>query len=144
MRKSKPPKCKDALWISNKPKDSVNRLLDHFKLAGRWTFLFDRAIRRFGNCNYTKRQISLSAKLTLLNDEPVVRETLLHEIAHARPAKRRARAEMESHRPFDRLQRPTLLWRRSCPADATICGPLPNVCRNDFAQSAEKAFVCAL
>jgi SprT protein len=61
----------------------ANRLLRQFKLADRWTFSFDRAVRRFGNCNYTNKRISLSATLTVLNSERVVHETLLHEIAHA-------------------------------------------------------------
>lgn len=48
-----------------------------------WTFRFDRAKRRFGACNYTTRTISLSRHLTELNSAAQVRETLLHEIAHA-------------------------------------------------------------
>jgi len=48
-----------------------------------WRFLFDQSVRRFGCCNHSKQQISLSAKLTKLNDEAVVRDTILHEIAHA-------------------------------------------------------------
>jgi len=52
-------------------------------LAPRWKFAFDRATRRFGNCDYTYRRITLSAPLTLLNDEAKVKDTILHEIAHA-------------------------------------------------------------
>lgn len=48
-----------------------------------WTFAFDRAERRFGLCSWTHKRITLSAKLTLLNDIEPVRETILHEIAHA-------------------------------------------------------------
>jgi predicted SprT family Zn-dependent metalloprotease len=48
-----------------------------------WTFKFDRAIRRFGSCWPARRQITLSWKLTMLNDEAQVRNTVLHEIAHA-------------------------------------------------------------
>lgn len=47
-----------------------------------WTFEWDRALRRFGQCNYMRKVISLSKKLTLLNDEDHVRDTVLHEIAH--------------------------------------------------------------
>ena len=50
---------------------------------GDWTFAFDRAKRRFGACRYTTRTISLSRTLTELNESAAVRETLLHEIAHA-------------------------------------------------------------
>ena len=48
-----------------------------------WTFVFDRAVRRAGKCSYSTRTISLSSPLTRLHDEDEVRETILHEIAHA-------------------------------------------------------------
>lgn len=48
-----------------------------------WCFKFDHAKRRFGCCNYSNSVISLSRHLTRLNDEDEVRDTLLHEIAHA-------------------------------------------------------------
>lgn len=48
-----------------------------------WRFRFDHARRRFGCCRYGSKLISLSRPLTLLNAEPEVRDTLLHEIAHA-------------------------------------------------------------
>ncbi len=48
-----------------------------------WTFRFDHARRRFGSCRPRSRRITLSRHLTLLNDEPQVRDTILHEIAHA-------------------------------------------------------------
>ena len=48
-----------------------------------WTFRFDHARRRFGSCQPRRRWITLSAPLTLLNTEDEVRDTILHEIAHA-------------------------------------------------------------
>jgi len=48
-----------------------------------WTFKFDNAKRRLGCCNYTRRTISISKPLVLINDEATVRDTILHEIAHA-------------------------------------------------------------
>jgi predicted SprT family Zn-dependent metalloprotease len=48
-----------------------------------WSFELDHARRRFGKCNYTQKQISLSKPLTFLNPMEEVRDTLLHEIAHA-------------------------------------------------------------
>jgi predicted SprT family Zn-dependent metalloprotease len=48
-----------------------------------WSFGFDHARRRFGSCNYTHRRITLSRALTLLNGIDEVRDTVLHEIAHA-------------------------------------------------------------
>lgn len=61
----------------------ANELLEVHGLAGRWRFVFDRAVERFGNCNYRRKTISLSKPLTLLNAEPLVLDTILHEIAHA-------------------------------------------------------------
>ncbi|MCA9836579.1 MAG: SprT-like domain-containing protein [Trueperaceae bacterium] len=58
------------------------QLLDDYQLKD-WVFKFDHAKRRFGSCNYTLKQITLSKHLTELNSEEQVRETLLHEIAHA-------------------------------------------------------------
>lgn len=48
-----------------------------------WSFEFDTAKRRFGCCNYTHKVISLSAPLTTANEEAQVKDTILHEIAHA-------------------------------------------------------------
>ncbi len=57
-------------------------LMTRHELVG-WSFAFDHARRRFGRCDYTNRQISLSKHLTFLNPLEEVRDTLLHEIAHA-------------------------------------------------------------
>ena len=48
-----------------------------------WHFHFDRARRRFGCCHLERKFITLSAPLTFLNDADQVRDTILHEIAHA-------------------------------------------------------------
>ena len=48
-----------------------------------WKFEFDSAKRRFGCCSYSDRTISLSRHLVLINSEDCVKETILHEIAHA-------------------------------------------------------------
>jgi predicted SprT family Zn-dependent metalloprotease len=48
-----------------------------------WRFRFDTAKRRFGLCSYRRKLITLSKELTLLNDYSHVRNTILHEIAHA-------------------------------------------------------------
>ena len=50
---------------------------------GDWTFAFDHARRRFGACAWSRKRISLSRVLTLLNSEEEVQDTILHEIAHA-------------------------------------------------------------
>jgi predicted SprT family Zn-dependent metalloprotease len=57
-------------------------LMAQHRLDG-WTFRFDNARARFGACRYQRREISLSRHLTRLCSEAEVRNTLLHEIAHA-------------------------------------------------------------
>jgi hypothetical protein len=59
-------------------------LMDKYGLLDSgWYFEFDQAKRRFGCCNYRIKKITLSAPLTELRDESFVRNTILHEIAHA-------------------------------------------------------------
>lgn len=48
-----------------------------------WYFKFDNAKRRLGQCNYTRRCISLSYHWVELQNESQVKNTILHEIAHA-------------------------------------------------------------
>lgn len=43
----------------------------------------DSAKKRFGLCDMSSREISLSGPLTILNTDDEVRDTILHEIAHA-------------------------------------------------------------
>jgi len=48
-----------------------------------WTFEWDNAKVRFGRCLYHSKVISMSRPLVELNSEEEMRDTLLHEIAHA-------------------------------------------------------------
>ena len=48
-----------------------------------WKFKFDNAASRMGYCSYRTKTISLSKHLTVLNAEHHLRNTILHEIAHA-------------------------------------------------------------
>jgi len=48
-----------------------------------WRFEYDTAKIRFGVCRYGSKMIGLSQPLTLVNNEAEVRDTILHEIAHA-------------------------------------------------------------
>ncbi|MFW5471087.1 SprT-like domain-containing protein [Knoellia sp. CPCC 206435] len=50
---------------------------------GDWSIRTDRAKTRAGVCRFSTHTISLSADLTRLHDETEVRDTILHEIAHA-------------------------------------------------------------
>ena len=48
-----------------------------------WFFELDNAKRRFGVCRFGNRTIGISRHLAALNDEAKVKDTILHEIAHA-------------------------------------------------------------
>lgn len=48
-----------------------------------WTYRFGNAVRLFGVCSYSTKTITISRPLVELNDENQVRDTILHEIAHA-------------------------------------------------------------
>ena len=61
----------------------AQKLMRLHKLLPGWSFQFDRSKVRFGKCNYATKEISLSRHLVELNSESEVRETILHEIAHA-------------------------------------------------------------
>ena len=62
---------------------ALELLNEHGLMDKNWYFEFDNAKRRFGCCSYRKKRISLSKPLTLLREESFVRNTILHEIAHA-------------------------------------------------------------
>jgi predicted SprT family Zn-dependent metalloprotease len=63
-------------------KNLATRLMREYGLHN-WRFGFDHARRRFGACRMESRMITLSRPLVLLNGEAQVRDTILHEIAHA-------------------------------------------------------------
>jgi len=48
-----------------------------------YTFKWDNAKSRFGCCSYTRKTISLSKHLCEINDLDRIKNTILHEIAHA-------------------------------------------------------------
>ena len=60
----------------------ARRLMAEHGLTG-WTVVADRAKTRAGVCRFGTRQIGLSRPLTELHSEDEVRDTILHEIAHA-------------------------------------------------------------
>lgn len=59
-----------------------NVLATDFVARG-WTFSWDRSKTIFGRCFHHRRMITLSWHLTKLNTEEQVKDTVLHEIAHA-------------------------------------------------------------
>lgn len=69
---------------TNSAQQLATQLMDEFGLIkGGWKFKFDKSKRRFGAANYTRKEIKLSLSLTELNEEDLVKNTILHEIAHA-------------------------------------------------------------
>lgn len=48
-----------------------------------WTFGFDNAKKRAGQCNFTTRGITVSRYLASRYDDDEVHQILLHEVAHA-------------------------------------------------------------
>jgi predicted SprT family Zn-dependent metalloprotease len=110
----------------------ANELMDEHGLWG-WTFTFDNAKSRFGVCRFGTQTISLSRPLTEINDEEQVRDTILHEIAHALagheaghgPRWRRVAASIGARpeRCVDAatINTPKSAWTGSCPAcDFTV------------------------
>ena len=61
---------------------TARRLVREHGLDG-WTVRLDRAKTRAGVCRFGRREIGLSAPLTRLHSPEEVRDTILHEIAHA-------------------------------------------------------------
>ena len=62
---------------------AINLMNKHGLLDKGWYFEFDNARRRFGVCRHNIRMIGLSKHLVSLNDEAKIKNTILHEIAHA-------------------------------------------------------------
>jgi predicted SprT family Zn-dependent metalloprotease len=62
---------------------ALSEMETHGLIADGWTFKFDRAVRRAGVCSFSKKEIRLSTPITLLNSVDEIRDTVLHEAAHA-------------------------------------------------------------
>jgi len=62
---------------------AIELMTMHGLIKSGWTFHFDHSQRRFGVCKYGRKEICLSWKLTIMNEDDEVKETILHEIAHA-------------------------------------------------------------
>ena len=60
----------------------AKQLIKQHKLS-RWSFGFNRRKKTLGLCNYNTKRIELSSHFVRDNDELAIRDTLLHEIAHA-------------------------------------------------------------
>lgn len=134
--------CVRAPWRLSVPAPTISRmdlgearamareLMDEHGLAD-WALVLDRAKRRAGVCHFTDRRIGLSRHLTLLHTRDQVRDTVLHEIAHAhagpraghgprwRVAARAVGARPQRCLPEDAASIPGS-WLGTCPRGHTI------------------------
>ena len=68
----------------NKAKEMTGELMVKYGLfQNGWVFKIDRAIRRLGCCIEGRKEIHLSQHFIELNDDAEIKDTILHEIAHA-------------------------------------------------------------
>ncbi len=68
----------DTTWVHHR---AETLLLQH-KLPD-WSFAFDQAKTRFGQCDHRRRRITLSRYLSATGSNEEVEQVILHEIAHA-------------------------------------------------------------
>ena len=62
----------------------ADRLLNEHELFKKgWRFSFDRAKRRAGCCRYSKKEITLAKAYAEQEESKEIKNTILHEIAHA-------------------------------------------------------------
>ena len=120
--------------------------LQHYELADEgWSFRWDRARRRFGSCDYGKKQITLSRHLARLNTLAQCMDTVLHEVAHAiagqqaghgpawKKACKRVGAQPERCYTVDEVTQPPSKYIRFCPC----CGYATPIYRRS-----RKVFAC--
>jgi predicted SprT family Zn-dependent metalloprotease len=79
----KPWKVGQKLGMAtSEAEEMAHSLMDRW-LDRSWTFKWNRQTRAFGETNYRDRIISLSKPLCEVNSTEEIRDTILHEIAHA-------------------------------------------------------------
>lgn len=96
----------------SKAKTLAIELMQEWDLTPRWSFEFDNAKRRFGCCKIGKKKITLSKHLTKRNKLEDVKDTILHEIAHALDYEDRGKSDHSEH--WKR-------WARKVGADDSRC-----------------------
>lgn len=88
-----------------------------------WRFEFDRSKSRLGCCKYSEKVISLSKFLSPLREERFIKDTILHEIAHALVGPKHGHND---------------IWRRK----AISIGCLGNRCSSDIQIEGKYKSVC--
>ena len=48
-----------------------------------WCMVWDKSVRRYGQCRYHKQEVGISKHMTKLNSIEETKDVVLHEIAHA-------------------------------------------------------------
>jgi predicted SprT family Zn-dependent metalloprotease len=66
---------------------ALSKMKEH-GLSDEWTFKFNNRKSAVGTCSYKKREIQLSKHFVKINDEKIILNTILHEIAHALDTKK--------------------------------------------------------
>jgi predicted SprT family Zn-dependent metalloprotease len=73
-----------SLNLTNHLRAKIHQqLAEEYRFLTAWTVNYDSAKRRAGICRLAEKQISISKNHALNNDESVVKDTILHEFAHA-------------------------------------------------------------
>lgn len=110
-------------------------LMDRYHLLSQgWRFQWNNRKRAAGVCVYNIKTIFLSEPIAIRNDESVVRDTILHEIAHALAGAAaghgyqwKLMAQSIGARPErcadgDSLEMVPAQWEAYCPSCGQICG----------------------
>lgn len=66
---------------------TLDLMRQHNLIASGWFFEFDYSVKRFGATHWDTQKITLSRSLVELNNIEQVKDTILHEIAHAKAGK---------------------------------------------------------
>ena len=81
---TKPRLSTNVVGMELKKAQALTHYLMHeHKLPSDWKFRWQNKKISLGTCSYQKKEIRLSKWYAELNDEAEVRDTILHEIAHA-------------------------------------------------------------
>ena len=75
-------RARNGMARLNSVAGTARRLMDAHGLTG-WTLAFVEAKRRLGDCHFKDRVIRISRSHALEGSEVQIRDTILHEIAHA-------------------------------------------------------------
>ncbi len=82
LRNETPGNGRTGRLVQGKAAQQAERLMEEHGLAG-WSFQFDDTSKRAGCCDYGLKVISLARLYCLVASDEEIRDTILHEIAHA-------------------------------------------------------------